>query len=133
MLCVNLPLTRPFFQHIFGLKDWTTPRTETSYVYDTHSRTNAFRLRGNSTTTTTVTGGDSGRVSGERGRVEEEYVVERVFGEGVIVVRCQTDVTVESEWRVSGASVLELEDGKGEAQSGYLGRETCSSKTGLGV
>lgn len=131
MLCVNLPLTRPFFQHIFRLKDWTTQRTEISYIYDTHSRTNAFRLRGNSTTT--VTGGDSGRVSGERSRVEEEYVVERVFGEGVIMVRRQTDVTVESGRRVSDASILELEHGKGENQPGYPGRETSNNKAGLGA
>jgi len=80
-----------------------------------------------------VTGGDSGRVSGERTRYEEEYVVERVFGEGVIVVRCQTDITVENRRRVSDASVLELERGNGEDQSGYQGRETCSTKAGLGV
>jgi hypothetical protein len=132
MLCVNLPLTRPFFQRIFRLKDWTTQRTETSCIYDTHSRTNAFRLRGNSTTTT-VTGGNSERVSEEIARVEEEYVVERVFGEGVIVVRRQTDVTVERGRRMSDVSVLELEHGKGKDQPGYPGREGNNNKVGLGA
>jgi hypothetical protein len=120
MLCVNLPLTRPFFQHVFKLKDWTTPRTETSYNYDTHSRTSAFRLRGNSTVTT-VTGGESG--GGEGGREEEDYVVERVFGDGVIVIRYQTEITVEDGRSKSDVSNLEADTGRREDHLGYPGPE----------
>ncbi|KAF2795138.1 hypothetical protein K505DRAFT_273849 [Melanomma pulvis-pyrius CBS 109.77] len=137
MLCVNLPLTRPFVQRIFSLKDWTTPQTTTSHVYDTHSRQSAFRLRGNSITTT-VTGGSSPAepapaLSREGRRIDEEYVVER---SGVIEIRCDTEVTVESgERRIarrkdSDVSVLEIETRKGEDQPVYPGRESYNVHPG---
>ena len=80
-----------------------------------------------------MTGGNSERVSEERARVDEEYIVKRVFGEGVIVVRRQTDVTVERGRRVSDVSVLELEHGKGKDRPGYPGREGNNNKAGLGA
>lgn len=59
----------------------------------------------------------------ERRHEEEEYVIERVFGDGVIVVRCQTDVTVETRRRSSDVSVMRVGIGNREDQPGYPEQE----------
>jgi hypothetical protein len=60
---------------------------------------------------------------GEERREEEDYVVERIFGDGVIVVRYQTEITVEDGRSKSDVSNLEVDTGRREDHQGYPGLE----------
>jgi hypothetical protein len=55
-----------------------------------------------------VTGGEGGVGEGER--EEEDYVVERTFGDGVIMVKYQTEITIEDGRSKSDVSNMESGD-----------------------